>query len=88
MANNTGKKFGGREKGTLNKVTSEIKEKYSILVDNNIDRLQEDIDSLDPKDRIKIIIELSKFFIPNLKAREIIDNNDGLQKVTINFKED
>ena len=71
MANTTGKKYGGREKGTPNKITIEIREKFTLLVDNNIDRLQEDIDKLAPKDRIKILIELSKFVLPTLKATEI-----------------
>jgi len=88
MANTTGKKFGGRQKGTPNKITSEIREKYSILVNSNIERLKEDLNKLDPKDRIKMIMELSKFVIPTLKAREMIDNVEGVQKVVINFAED
>jgi len=71
MANTTGKKYGGREKGTPNKITSEIREKFTLLVVNNIERLQDDINTLEPKDRIKMIIELSKFVLPSLKAMEI-----------------
>lgn len=39
MANNTGKKFGGRRKGTPNKVTSEVKNKLVDLIDGTIDEL-------------------------------------------------
>ena len=39
MANNTGKKFGGRAKGVPNKVTSEVKSKLQLLIDNTIEDL-------------------------------------------------
>ena len=41
--NNTGKKFGGRKKGTPNKLTAEVKEKIKHLLDGAID-------SIDPYD--------------------------------------
>ena len=55
MANNTGKKFGGREAGTPNILTNEIREKFTFLVQSNIDKLQNDLDLLEPKERLKII---------------------------------
>ena len=30
--NNTGKKYGGRKKGTPNKITSEIRDQISVLI--------------------------------------------------------
>ncbi len=39
MANNTGKKFGGRVKGVPNKVISEVKSKLVELIDGTIDEL-------------------------------------------------
>ena len=35
--NSTGKKFGGRQKGTPNKLTSEIKDKLSTIINEAID---------------------------------------------------
>jgi hypothetical protein len=77
--NNTGLKFGGREKGSLNKKTNEIREYYQLLINNNLDTLQRDIESLEPKDRIKVILEISKFILPTLKATEIEDKSGGKQ---------
>ena len=37
--NNTGKKFGGRAKGTPNKITTEVKEKLQVLIDKTVDEL-------------------------------------------------
>jgi hypothetical protein len=42
----------------VKKATKEIKEAINQIVSNNIDKLQDDIDSLEPKDRIKAIFDL------------------------------
>lgn len=65
------KKTGGRDKGTLNKTTAELREKFTLLIESNFDKLQTDIDLLEPKDRIKTILELTKFVIPTLKATDL-----------------
>ena len=66
-----GKKTGGRKKGTSNKVTGEIKEAYSKLLKNNLTTLQDDLNALEPRDRIKAIIDLSKFILPTLRASDV-----------------
>ncbi len=65
------KSGGGRPSGSRNKVTSSIKESYIKLVENNIDQLDADLKSLAARDRIKAIIELSKFIIPTIKQVDI-----------------
>lgn len=81
----TGIKTGGRTKGTPNRVTAEIREKFTLLIDNNLNRLQDDIDTLDPRDRLRIIIELSKFVLPTLKSTELTETKDIFQPIIINF---
>jgi hypothetical protein len=66
-----GIKTGGRTKGTPNKTTSEIREHYQKLIDANLHLLDSDIKSLEPLQRLKIIIELSKFVVPTLKATDL-----------------
>ena len=85
MANTTGEKYGGREKGAPNKLTAGIREKFALLVQNNLDGLQNNIDSLEPKERLRMIIELSKFILPTLKATELNDSNNIFQQIIINF---
>jgi len=70
MANTTGKKFGGRKKGTPNKVTRDIREKFRQLIENNLEQLEKDLKVLEPKDRVRTVIELSKFVLPTLKAMD------------------
>lgn len=85
MANNTGQKFGGRQKGSTNKNTIEIRTAFQLLVENNIDTLQSDLDSLKPIERIKVIIELGKFIVPTLKAVEMKSEVNQVQRQKIEF---
>lgn len=77
MANNTGKKYGGREAGTPNKVTKELREAYSDLLENNIGRVQELFDKVaekNPQKALELLLKLSEFAIPKLRAIEV--NNE------------
>ena len=51
--NTTGKKFGGRTKGTPNKLTSNIKEKLSCIISEAIDSL--DLETMSKAERLKLI---------------------------------
>ena len=51
--NTTGNKFGGRTKGTPNKLTSKIKEKLSCIISEAIDSL--DLGSMTKAERLKLI---------------------------------
>jgi hypothetical protein len=57
------------------------------LLENNIDKLQEDIDTLDPLPRIKVLLELAKFVIPILRSTEIIaeSENNNFQPIILNL---
>ena len=51
--NTTGKKFGGRKKGTPNKLTAEVKEKIKHLLDGAIDSI--DLSECTTAERIRLI---------------------------------
>ena len=51
--NTTGNKFGGRTKGTPNKLTSKIKDKLSSIISEAIDSL--DLGSMTKAERLKLI---------------------------------
>ena len=76
MVNNTGQKFGGRTKGTPNRNTDEIRQNFQLIIENNLTTLENDIKELEPKDRIKAILDLSKFVLPTLKATELSTADD------------
>lgn len=65
-----GKGNNGRPKGAVNKSTQRIRDAYTKLVEDNLEQLKADFAELDPKDRIKLYMELSKYVIPTLKQTE------------------
>ena len=78
-------KTGGRKPGTKNKECSEIRNSFQELINGSLDKLKEDLESLEPKDRIKAVLDLSKFVLPTLKATELSTNDDDFKRVTINL---
>ncbi len=83
-----GMKTGGRQKGTPNKTTKEIKEAINLIVSNNIDKLQDDIDKLEPKDRIKAIFDLLVYSVPKLSSIDLKDDEaEKKQTTTIIFRD-
>ena len=80
--------INGRPKGAVNKNTAEIREHYQNLVSDNLEQLNNDLKSLEPLQRLKIIIELSKFVVPTLRATELTTGEEnGFNPITINFIE-
>jgi hypothetical protein len=90
MANNTGKKFGGRAKGTPNKTTVEIKEAINQIVSDNLESVQGWIDEVatdSPKDALRIILDLMEYSLPKLNrtTAEIIPPESLINRVDLLF---
>jgi len=86
MAFEKGNKYGGRTPGAVNRATNKVKEAFNTLLENNLHQLQADIDSLDPNQRLKIILELASYTTPKLRAIELQadihnDNEDLLERL-------
>ena len=60
-----------RPKGSQNKITSEVKEKLQLLIDDLIASL--DVNELDANQRIKIIQIALQYTLPKLLAMAIKD---------------
>ena len=74
MWNNTGIKYGGRQKGTPNKATVRLREAFTELLENNMGRLQELLDKVaekNPQKALEILLKLSEFAVPKMRAVEI-----------------
>jgi hypothetical protein len=76
----------GRKAGSLNKATKDIRHAFTLLIESNIDTLQQDLDSLEPRERLKLIIELSQYVIPKLRSVDL--KSDVEEVVTISFNEE
>ena len=77
MANNTGIKFGGRQKGTPNKATARLREAFTELLEDNMSMVQELFDKVaekNPQKALELLLKLSEFALPKLRAIEV--NNE------------
>ena len=79
--NNTGKKFGGRKKGTPNKLTAEVKEKIKDLLDGAIDSI--DLSKCTTAERIRLIEIGLRYTLPTMKQ---IENQPETEYQSIDFK--
>ena len=73
MANNTGNKYGGREKGTPNKLTKEIRKTLNDIVHKELEKVEENLNTLEPKQRIELLIKLMPYVLP--KAESISESD-------------
>ncbi|PSL03025.1 MULTISPECIES: hypothetical protein [Cecembia] len=58
----------GRPKGAKNKVNTELRELIQKLFDDNFDTIQEDLEALEPKDRLKFLSDLLPYLLPKLQS--------------------
>jgi hypothetical protein len=75
----------GRPKGSVNKSSNEIREAFQMLLEDNLEKLQQDLNELAPKDRIKLLLDLSNYILPKLRTTEY---KGEAQNITIDFSED
>ena len=71
LASRAGKLSSRR--GIPNKATSEVRKAFQLLVEANLPQMQSDLDSLEPRDRLKFILEMAKFILPTLQAVSVDD---------------
>ena len=76
--------------GVPNKSTNEVRKAFQQLVENNLPKMQKDLDLLEPKDRIKFMLDMAKFILPQLQSISIDDLREqeaqGFNVLTINLK--
>ena len=63
-----GIKTGGREIGTPNKTTSELRKTLKLIVDDELQILQDNINELQPKERIDLLIKLLPYVMPKVQT--------------------
>jgi len=59
-----GRKTGGRQPGSQNKTTSEMKQWLQMIVDKNRDQFESDLQALEPKERLSLLEKLISYLVP------------------------
>lgn len=65
-------KKGGRIKGVPNVITSELRQNISNFLDNNFERMQDDLNKLTPSTRLQILFKFYTLILPRM-----IETNDS-----------
>lgn len=74
----------GRPKGSPNRSTEEIRQFIKNVVDNNFQRLEDDLDKMSPTNRWIILQKLAQYFMPTLSKNDNMNHNSG--EITIKVK--
>lgn len=73
------KKKGGRTKGTENKGTSEIRDAFKALVENNLENMTQWLEKVaeqNPSKALDHINGLSEYILPKLQRTELTGDKD------------
>lgn len=66
---NDGKgRMGGRKAGTPNKVTGTVKEWIASIIDGNRKQFEDDLEKLEPGERVRIISNLLQYVTPKMQS--------------------
>jgi len=66
-----GLKTGGREQGTPNKLTSDLRERISDFLNDNWELIEIDFKALQPDKRIMIFEKLLQYSLPRLQTTQL-----------------
>ncbi|PZX52461.1 hypothetical protein LV84_03467 [Algoriphagus ratkowskyi] len=58
----------GKPKGAKNKSTQLMRDRIQSLFDDNFDKIQEDLEALEAKDRLKFLTDLMPYLMPKLQS--------------------
>ena len=80
MANTTGKKYGGRQKGTPNRLIKELRESLALIMKSEIELLPQHLKNLEIKDRLSLLVRLLPYLMPKAELEEL-NSNEPLEPI-------
>ena len=61
-------KTGGRKAGTPNKVSGTVKEWIASIIDGNRKQFEDDLEKLEPGERVRVISNLLQYVTPKMQS--------------------
>lgn len=66
-----GLKTGGREQGTPNKLTFDLRERISDFLNDNWEQVEKDFKDLEPEKRVLLFEKLLQYTLPRMQATQL-----------------
>lgn len=63
-----GKGNPGKPKGAVTKISAKVRESIVNFLEANVDKIQEDFDKLQPKDRLQFVAEILPYATPKMAS--------------------
>lgn len=79
------KKTGGRQRGTPNRFTTDVRTWITNLVNNNRAQIEKDMQMLEPYERLRIVEKLLSYICPKLQSMETKININKLSEEQLNL---
>ena len=74
MPNTTGKKFGGRQKGTPNKSTAKVRGTLAAILSSEVEKIPMYLDGItDPERKLNLLVKLLPYIVPRLQSVEYME---------------
>jgi hypothetical protein len=70
----------GRKKGSANKITSNIRNVLNSFIEANQDNIQPIFDQLEPKDKLKFIVEVLPYITPKFQSIKIEPSQSNFEE--------
>lgn len=66
-----GKKTGGRQKGSLNRLSTDLKQEITDFLNSNFDEVKKEWKQLEGRDKLNFYKDLIKYSIPAMQATSL-----------------
>lgn len=83
-----GIKTGGRTEGTPNRLTNEIREVLKSIIEKELEHLPNQLEKLEPKERLEIMVKLLPYIIPKLSELDNKISAENLSPMIIDLSGD
>ncbi|GAB3026595.1 hypothetical protein [Spirosoma pulveris] len=64
-------KTGGRQPGSTNRTTTDIKARIANFIDEQFDSIADDMSLLEPKERVTAYLKLMEYVVPKQREQKI-----------------
>ena len=74
------KKVGGRQQGTANRVTADVKERIKQFIEAEFDNVVDDFKGLEAKDKVQLFERFLAYIIPKQKDIDVTSCGQSIAK--------